>query len=78
MFSDASERGFGAVAYLRYTSNNNIVCSFIAAKSPVAPIKPALSIPRLELQGALLVVRLWNSVKCEIDIPITKTLFWTD
>ena len=78
MFSDASERGFGAVAYLRYTSNNNIVCSFIAAKSRVAPIKPALSIPRLELQGALLVVRLWNSVKCEIDIPITKTLFWTD
>ena len=78
MFSDASEWGFGAVAYLRYTIDNNIVCSFIAAKSSEDPIKPVLSIPRLELQESILAVRLWNSVSCEIGIPIIITLFWTD
>ena len=78
MFSDASERGFGAVAYLRYTSDNNIVCSFIAAKSSKDPIKPVLSIQRLELQEPILAIRLWNSVSCEIGIPIIITLFWTD
>ena len=49
MFSDASERGFGAVAYLRYTNDNNILCSFIVAKSSEDPIKPVLYIPRLKL-----------------------------
>ena len=78
MFSDASKRGFGAVAHLCYAFDNKIVCSFIAAKSLEDPIKPVLSVQRLELQEPILAVRLWNSVSCEIGIPIIITLFWTD
>ena len=58
MFSDASEKAFGAVAYLLYEIDNDIKCSFLASKTRVAPLKPMLSIPRLELQAAILSVRL--------------------
>ncbi|GFT30492.1 uncharacterized protein TNCV_2377741 [Trichonephila clavipes] len=53
-FSDASKKAYGTVAYLRIELNNgNIISSFVASKGRVAPLK-TLSIPRLELMGALL------------------------
>ncbi|GFY32278.1 uncharacterized protein TNCV_3557861 [Trichonephila clavipes] len=53
-FSDASKKAYGTVAYLRIELNNgNIISSFVASKGRVAPLK-TLSIPRLELIGALL------------------------
>ncbi|GFT63557.1 integrase catalytic domain-containing protein [Trichonephila clavipes] len=45
---------YGTVAYLRIELNDgNIISSFVASKGRVAPLK-TLSIPRLELMGALL------------------------
>ncbi len=39
-FADASQRGYGAVTYLRFEdSKGNIHCSFVIAKSRVAPLK---------------------------------------
>ena len=58
IFCDASEAGFAAVAYLRMMDGDVINCSFLAARSHVAPIKHTLTIPKLELQGALMGVRL--------------------
>ncbi|GFV60623.1 uncharacterized protein TNCV_45751 [Trichonephila clavipes] len=53
-FSDASKKAYGTVAYLRIELNDgNIISSFVASKGRVAPLK-TLSIPRLELMGALL------------------------
>ncbi|GFW59835.1 uncharacterized protein TNCV_4719261 [Trichonephila clavipes] len=53
-FSDASKRAYGTVAYLRIELNDgNIISSFVASKGRVAPLK-TLSIPRLELMGALI------------------------
>lgn len=54
IFSDASQLGYGACAYIRtihtdFTISVDLLCS----KGKVAPIKP-LSINRLELCGALL------------------------
>ena len=58
VFSDASEDAFGTCAYARWhLSNGNYDVQFIAAKSRVAPLK-RLTIPRLELQGAVLASRL--------------------
>ena len=70
MFSDASEKAFGAVAYLRYEIDNDIKCSFLASKTRVALLKPMLSIPRLEVQAAILSVRLLDLISKELDLKI--------
>ena len=58
VFSDASKEAFATVAYLvcRYPDGNTS-SRIIAPKSRVAPTK-AVTIPRLELMGAVLSVRL--------------------
>ncbi|XP_048245274.1 uncharacterized protein LOC125376895 [Haliotis rufescens] len=79
VFADSSEKGYGAVAYLRYLLNSGTnTCSFLAAKTHVAPLTPQLTIPRLELQGAVLAIRLWVVLKKELDLKIERVLFWTD
>lgn len=78
LFGDASEKGFGAVCYTRYVfPDDRIHVSFVIAKNRVAPLKQ-LSIPRLELQAALLAVRLADTAKRELDLTIADTVFWSD
>jgi hypothetical protein len=77
-FADASQRGYGAVTYLRFEhSMGNIHCSFVIAKSRVAPLKET-TIPRLELSAAVVATRLERMVREESDIHIDTSLFWTD
>lgn len=52
VFVDASENAYAAVAYVRYRYGA-YKCTILTAKSKVAPLKPQ-SIPRMELQAALL------------------------
>lgn len=78
-FSDASERGYSAVVYLRVVSaNKQVQLHLLIAKSKVAPIKKRLTIPRLELNGALLAAKLVRYVKDVITIPFTSTTIWCD
>ncbi|CAG9813428.1 unnamed protein product [Phaedon cochleariae] len=77
IFGDASEEAFAAVAYLRIVSENTIEVAFISAKARVSPLKP-LSIPRLELQAAVMGTRLLRTILAEIDIPIAKSYLWSD
>lgn len=60
-FCDASEKGFAAVIYIQVTDNQPADSVLLKAKSKVAPLK-ILSIPRLELCGALLLAKLMYSV----------------
>ncbi|GFU22113.1 uncharacterized protein TNCV_4300911 [Trichonephila clavipes] len=58
IFCDASPRAFGAVTYFCYvTTNDDVYTSFITAKSRVSPLKK-LTLPRLELLGAVLASRI--------------------
>ncbi len=77
MFCDASEYGFGAVGYLRYIAKDQVVTTFLASKTRVAPLK-VLSIPRLKLQGAVLAVRLGNLLQEELRLGPLKRIYWTD
>jgi hypothetical protein len=75
-FSDASKVGFGAVVYLRLETEGGVEVAFVIAKSRVAPLR-LLTIPRLELSGAVLACRLAATVKNELRIKVDKSLFWT-
>ena len=77
-FSDASENGYGACVYLRSTySNGDVSVSLLLGKSKVAPLKQ-LSIPRLELQGAVLAARLVISVRLEMNLENIPKTYWVD
>ena len=78
VFGDASEIAFCAVAYLRFEyPGGQRQCTFVAAKTRVAPVKP-LSIPKLELQAAVLSVRLAGVIQREHDYKISTVCFWSD
>lgn len=77
-FSDASMRAYGAVVYARaWDSKGNITVTLMASKSRVAPLK-SMSLPRLELQGAVLLAELMNRVKNSVCISISGEFYWTD
>ena len=66
------------MAYLRFCyASGAVKCAFVMAKTRVAPMKP-LSIPKLELQAAVLSARLSLVVIKEHDYIIDSTYFWTD
>ncbi|GFY36928.1 integrase catalytic domain-containing protein [Trichonephila clavipes] len=57
-FSDSSKKAYGTVIYFRVIrTDGTITTSFVTSKSRVAPLK-TLSLPRLELMGALLSARI--------------------
>ncbi|KAL0894481.1 hypothetical protein ABMA27_013075 [Loxostege sticticalis] len=78
VFTDASELAYACVAYWRFVFKDGTThLAFIASKSRVAPLKPA-SIPRLELQAALLGVRLAQTICAEHRGHASRRVFWSD
>ncbi|XP_062708649.1 uncharacterized protein LOC134288292 [Aedes albopictus] len=78
VFVDASEAAFSAVAYFRVVNDQGEPeCSIVAAKTKVAPLKP-LSIPRLELQAAVLGSRLLSSVQENHSVKVRQRFLWSD
>lgn len=80
-FSDASERGYAAVVYLRTVdSEGRVAVSLLLAKSKVAPIKSRLTVSKLELCGAHLLVRLLCHVHKELSptVDIRNVCAWSD
>ncbi|XP_068987481.1 uncharacterized protein [Bombus flavifrons] len=77
-FCDASERAYGACVYLRSTNpEGHTQTQILTARSKVAPLK-SLTIPRLELSGALLLASLMYLIKKSLNIKISRTVYWTD
>ena len=61
-FVDASEMAYGAVVYLRFEyKNNKVLTSIVTSRTKVTPLQ-SISIPRLELMGAVLGKRIVLSV----------------
>ena len=85
VFTDASQKGYGAVAYLRNEyEDGQIDVSFVMAKTRVAP-RSRYTIPRLELQGAIeglelaiLIVRelQWSLKDVTFHVDSQTTLRW--
>ncbi|XP_055590945.1 uncharacterized protein LOC129743026 [Uranotaenia lowii] len=77
VFSDASERAYGACAYLRSSDQyGNFIVRLLTSKSRVSPLKTQ-SIPRLELCGALKAAELAENIQSAFKFQISLH-FWTD
>ncbi|XP_065091295.1 uncharacterized protein LOC135712267 [Ochlerotatus camptorhynchus] len=83
-FSDASDKAYGAVVYLRCVNRDGeVTVNLLMAKSKVAPLedlnrrKKKQSTPRLELSAALLLAHLYESIFTSMMIA-AKSYFWTD
>ncbi|GFX79962.1 integrase_H2C2 domain-containing protein [Trichonephila clavipes] len=64
--------------YFRYvTANDDIDTSFITAKSRVSPLKK-LTLPRLELLGAVLASRILKYLTSKFKFLILKSFLWSD
>lgn len=78
VFCGASERDYVAVAYLRTEDiSGEIHCSFEMGKARLCPLKK-VTIPRLELMSAVLVVELGQAMIKELRYPIGEVTYWTD
>ncbi|GBN70409.1 hypothetical protein AVEN_118910-1, partial [Araneus ventricosus] len=76
-FSDASQKAYATVAYLRiFFNDERIQTVFVASKTRVAPLKK-LTLPRLELMGALLSARLSYRIIKALNLNLVCR-FWTD
>ena len=77
-FCDASNIGYGAVAYLRMINEaGEIHCAFIKGCPRVTPLKP-ITIPRLELISAVCATDLVSTIRRELDCSFDSIHYWTD
>ena len=77
-FCDASMKAYGAVVYCRTTYRDHPpVMVLVTAKTKVAKISPP-TIPRLELCGAVLLVKLLTATAKSLQVPEDHWHAWTD
>ena len=77
-FTDDSSCAYGIAAYFRFIQEHKVKCMFIASKSRLVPLSQEPSIPRLELQAALIATRLKDTKVNEILIEKRNKFLWTD
>lgn len=78
VFSDASTKAIGAVAYLKAVQEDGEVhVGFVIGKSKLAP-RSEPTIPRLELCAAVLAVEMADLIHDELDLKLDSTKFYTD
>lgn len=78
LFCDSSENAYAAVAYWRFIfPDGSVKISLICSKARVTPLKP-VSIPRLELQAALIAARLAATIVNAVIHKPDSRFFWCD
>ena len=80
LFSDASNQGYGACAYLRLVDVSGAVhCTLVLAKSRVTPSK-SVTIPRLELNAAVVSSKMGFMLQRELSVVYEQLelFYWCD
>ena len=82
MFGDTSQDIFSAVEFLldRVTTPTGKVkteLAFVLGKARMAPMK-VMTVPRVELQAALLAARLKNEIIQALTVTVNQVFMWTD
>lgn len=77
-FSDASLAAYGGVVYVRtFFQDLSTSIDLISSRSRIAPIKP-LTVPRLELCGALQLAQLISVVADDLSVSPDAVFGWCD
>lgn len=77
-YSDASELAYGAVIYVVSQSHSGkLTVQLLCSKSRVAPIK-TVTIPRLELCGAVLLAKLMRKVMTALKVSCNSVHYYSD
>ncbi|XP_061729961.1 uncharacterized protein LOC133534733 [Cydia pomonella] len=80
-FSDGSSLGFSAAVYLRsVNTDGTVLVRLLMAKSRLAPLRTKHTIPKKELNGAVLLATLINHLtsSLERDIRLSEVIAWCD
>ncbi len=78
IFGDGSTAASCALAYLRWQmADGTVQCRLLAGKTRVAP-KCKISVPRMELVGALLAVRLARKIRDSLQMELEAVRYFTD
>ena len=81
MFGDNSQEVFSAVEFHRAQVNTSswhqTELAFVLSKARVAPMK-VMTVPKLELQAALLAARLKRDICRALTVHVDKVFLWTD
>ena len=78
IFCDASEIAFGACVYIRWKiAGGGFSSHLVCAKNRLAPLK-VITIPRLELNSAVIACRLRAFVTREMNFEFSKVFHITD
>ena len=78
VFTDTSSCSYETVAYFRFIQEHNVKCMVITSKSRLVPLSQKPSIPRLELQAAVIATRLKNTIVNRIPIEQGNAFLWRD
>lgn len=77
-FGDASKAGYGCAIYISSQYSDGMATShLIRAKSKVAGLKP-MSMPRMELQAALLLAKVVNEIIHKTNMSPSETVLFSD
>lgn len=77
-FCDAAHQAYAAAVYVKVQyKNNRRICNLLAAKTKLAPIK-TVSIPRLELCGAVLLSKLIIRCRKALSLADHQVFAWSD
>ena len=78
-FADASKKAYCGMVYLVYRTQVGRYAQMLTSKTRVAPLKE-LSIPRLQLMAALILVKLMVSVKGALALErcVKRSKLWLD
>ncbi|XP_059058080.1 uncharacterized protein LOC131851585, partial [Achroia grisella] len=78
VLADSSESAYACVAFWRFVHQDQSVhLALIGGKARLAPLKP-VSIPRLELQAALMASRFATYILEAHRLVASRVFFWTD
>ncbi|XP_075157647.1 uncharacterized protein LOC142230914 [Haematobia irritans] len=72
-----NSKAYAAVLYVRVQKRESIFTHLIASKTKVAPVK-TISVPRLELCGAVLLADIIDNLLPQLGVPKYKLFCWTD